>query len=144
MQSFPKVRLVAVGKVKKPWVRDGIQTYLKRLPELTITEIKDNGMEKEATKILSMRGQSDRLIVLAEEGRPQTSPQFAQWLSRVDSGSLLFAIGGADGISPALKQQAHTLLSLSPMTFPHEIAQLLFVEQLYRAKTILQNRDYHK
>ena len=144
MQSFPKVRLLTVGKVKKAWIREGIQIYTKRVPELSITEIKDTGMEKEAAKILSMVGGRDRLIVMAEEGKTWTSPKFAQWLTQADSGSLVFVLGGAEGISKSLKQRADQLVSLSPMTFPHEMAQLMLVEQLYRAKTILQNRDYHK
>ena len=144
MHSFPKVRLITVGKVKKKWIREGIQIYTKRVPELAITEIKDTEPEKEAAKILSMVGGRDRLIVMAEEGKTWTSPQFAQWLTQAESGSLVFVIGGAEGISPDLKQRANHLVSLSPMTFPHEMAQLLLVEQLYRAKTILQNRDYHK
>ena len=144
MHSFPKVRLITVGKVKKKWIREGIQIYTKRVPELAITEIKDTEPEKEAAKILSMVGGRDRLIVMAEEGKTWTSPQFAQWLTQAESGSFVFVIGGAEGISPDLKQRANHLVSLSPMTFPHEMAQLLLVEQLYRAKTILQNRDYHK
>ncbi|NET09299.1 MAG: 23S rRNA (pseudouridine(1915)-N(3))-methyltransferase RlmH [Merismopedia sp. SIO2A8] len=144
MPNFPKIRLITVGKVKKSWIRDGIQTYLKRVPELAVTEIKDGGMEKDAAKILSMVGGRDRLITLAEEGQGWTSIQFAHWIGKADSGTLVFVIGGADGISPGLKQRSDTLVSLSPMTFPHEMAQLLLVEQLYRAKTILQNQDYHK
>lgn len=144
MQSIPKIRLVTVGKVKKSWLRDGIQTYAKRLPEVSLTEIKDSGMEKEAARVLSILGGRDRLMVMAEEGKTRTSVEFAHWLSQFESGSLVFVIGGANGVSPELKRQAEQLISLSPMTLPHEMAQLLFLEQLYRAKTILQNRDYHK
>lgn len=144
MHSFPKVRLITVGKVKKNWIRTGIQMYTTRVPELMITEIKDIGVEKEAAKVLSMMGGRDRLIVMADEGKRWTSIQFAQWLAQAESGSLVFFIGGAEGISSSLKQQADQRVSLSPMTFPHEMAQLMLVEQLYRAKTILQNRDYHK
>lgn len=144
MQHFPKVKLITVGKVKKSWIRQGIETYLKRVPELTLTVLKDAGLEKEAAKVLELKKGSDRLIVLAEEGRTQTSVQLAQWISQADSGTLLFFLGGAAGVSDRLKKQADHLLSLSPMTFPHELAQLMFVEQLYRAKTILQGQDYHK
>lgn len=144
MQSFPKLKLITVGKVKKSWIRDGIQMYTQRVPELAITEIKDTGPEKTAAKVLSMVGGRDRLIVMAEEGKTWTSIAFAQWLATAESGSLVFVIGGAEGISPPLKQRADSLVSLSPMTFPHELAQLMLVEQLYRAKTIMQNREYHK
>lgn len=144
MHSFPKVKLITVGKVKKDWIREGIQLYAKRVPELSITAIKDAGLEKESTKVLSLLGGRDRLIVLADEGKAWTSIQFAQWLAPSESGNLVFFIGGANGISLTLKQRAARLMSLSPMTFPHEMAQLMLVEQLYRAKTILQNRRYHK
>ena len=144
MHSFPKMRLITVGKVKKSWIREGIQIYAKRVPELSITEIKDAGLEKEAAKVLSMIGGRDRLIVMADEGKTWTSIQFAQWLTQAESGRLVLFIGGAEGVSTPLKQRAERLISLSPMTFPHEMAQLMLVEQLYRAKTILQNRDYHK
>lgn len=138
------MRLITVGKVKKNWIREGIQIYTKRLPELTITEIKDAGLEKEAAKVLSIVGGRDRLVVMADEGQTWTSIQFAKWLAQAESGCLVFLIGGAEGISSRLKQHAAQQVSLSSMTFPHEMAQLMLVEQLYRAKTILQNQDYHK
>ncbi|MGK7890762.1 MAG: 23S rRNA (pseudouridine(1915)-N(3))-methyltransferase RlmH [Leptolyngbyaceae cyanobacterium] len=144
MPNVPKIKLITVGKVKKAWIRQGIETYLKRVPELTLTVIKDAGLEKEATKVLELKKGSDRLIVLADEGKTQSSVQFAQWIGQADSGTLLFFIGGAEGVSDRIKQAADGLLSLSPMTFPHELAQLMFVEQVYRAKTILQGQDYHK
>lgn len=144
MPSFPKVRLIAVGKVKKKWIQEGLQVYTRRVPELDITEIKDSNPDGEADKILSMLKGGDRLIVLTEEGTPYTSTELAEVLGQAASGSLVFVIGGPDGIAPSLKQQAECLLSLSAMTFPHELARLLLVEQLYRAKTILQNGNYHK
>ncbi|MEO0984298.1 MAG: 23S rRNA (pseudouridine(1915)-N(3))-methyltransferase RlmH [Cyanobacteria bacterium J06639_14] len=142
--SFPKVRLIAVGKVKKAWIREGVQVYRKRLPELEITSIKDSTPAKEGQQMLSLLKGSDRLIALTEEGKSFSSPQFATFLSQADSNSLVFAIGSAAGLSHEVKAIATQALSLSPMTFPHEIAQLLLLEQLYRAKTILQGSSYHK
>ncbi len=144
MQSFPKIKLIAVGKVKKRWIQDGVAAYAKRVPELDVAEIKDSTPEAEATKILSMVKGGDRLIVLTEEGRSYSSTQLAEFMGGVDSGTLVFVIGGPDGIAPSLKQAATQMLSLSAMTFPHELARLLLIEQLYRAKTILQNGSYHK
>lgn len=144
MTSFPKIRLIAVGKVKKGWIQTGLEVYLKRLPELEITEIKDSYPEKEGSQILSMVKGSDRLIALTEMGKTYASIQFADWLSQADSNSLVFAIGSAEGLSQAVQQAAAQRLSLSPMTFPHEVARLLLAEQLYRAKTILQGSSYHK
>ncbi len=144
MQSFPKVTLIAVGKIKKRWIQEGIATYIKRLPELTMIEVKDTDPDREAAKILSLMKGGDRLIVLTEEGRSPNSVQLSTLLSQACSASLVFVIGGPDGIADTLKMQAESLLSLSAMTFPHELARLLLIEQLYRAKTILQNTSYHK
>ncbi len=144
MYGFPKIRLIAVGKVKKAWVQQGLETYLKRLPELEIVEIKDSHPEQEGEHIRSLLKGGERLIVLAEEGRTCSSVQLAEWLRAVESNQLVFAIGSATGLSASLKQHAADRLSLSPMTFPHEVARLLLVEQLYRAKTILQGTPYHK
>lgn len=144
MGNFPKVRLIAIGKVKKAWIREGLATYQKRLPELTVQELKDSTPVKEGAQILSLVEGSDRLIALTEEGRTFSSIKFAEFLSDADSNRLVFALGSAEGLSLPVKQQAHQQLSLSPMTFPHEVARLLLVEQLYRAKTILQGSSYHK
>lgn len=144
MTSFPKVKLIAVGKIKKGWIRDGIAVYQKRLPEIEVTEIKDSTPEKEGAQILSLMKGRDRLIALTETGNTYSSTQFADWLSHAESNSLVFVIGSAEGLSQAIQQAAAQQLSLSPMTFPHEIARLLLMEQLYRAKTIMQGSSYHK
>ncbi|MEO1404454.1 MAG: 23S rRNA (pseudouridine(1915)-N(3))-methyltransferase RlmH [Cyanobacteria bacterium J06635_1] len=143
-QSFPKVKIVAVGKVKKGWVKDGIEVYHKRLPEVEVMEIKDAGKDQEAQKLKSLLKTHDKLIVLTEDGQMFDSVKFAHWLGQEASGTLVCFIGGPGGVHPALKRQAHQTLSLSAMTFPHEIARLLLLEQLYRAKTIMQGGSYHK
>jgi 23S rRNA (pseudouridine1915-N3)-methyltransferase len=141
-QSFPKVKIIAVGKVKKPWLQAGIALYVKRLPELEIIEIKDAGKEKEADKLESLMRDQDRLVVLSERGQARDSVAFAQWLGQEAFGTLVLFIGGPEGLCDRLKR--HPMISLSAMTFPHEIARLMLIEQLYRAKTILQNGSYHK
>ena len=141
-QSFPKVKIIAVGKVKKPWIKDGIALYAKRLPEVETIEIKDSGKEKEADKLESLITAQDRLAVMAEYGKMRDSIAFAQWLGSEAFGTLVLFIGGPEGVSDRLKN--HPMISLSAMTFPHEMARLMLIEQLYRAKTILQNGSYHK
>ncbi len=141
-QSFPKTKIIAVGKVKKSWLRDGIALYAKRLPEVEIVEIKDSGKEKEADKLESLITAQDRLVILAEYGQLRDSVGFARWLGEEAFGRLVLFIGGPEGVSDRLKNRP--MISLSAMTFPHEIARLMLVEQLYRAKTILQNGSYHK
>lgn len=144
MSGFPKIAVVAVGKVKKPWIRTGIDVYQKRLPELTLIEIKDSSPQKEGEQIIALLKESTCLLALAEEGTTCSSLEFSDFLAHADSGSLVFAIGGASGLSREVKAIASRRFSLSPMTFPHEIARLLLLEQLYRAKSILQGSSYHK
>jgi 23S rRNA (pseudouridine1915-N3)-methyltransferase len=83
-------------------------------------------------------------VALTEEGQALGSVQLAERLRDSGSGRLAFVIGGADGLAPRLKQRAAWTLSLSPLTFPHELARLLLLEQLYRAQTILQGGPYHR
>lgn len=144
MTSFPKLKLLAVGKVKKGWIQQGIKVYHQRLPELDIVELKDTHPEKEGGQILAQVQGRDRLIALTEDGKTYDSVKFAHLISQAESGSLVFAIGSAEGLSGAVKRSAAQCLSLSPMTFPHELARLLLLEQLYRAKSILQGSKYHK
>jgi 23S rRNA (pseudouridine1915-N3)-methyltransferase len=140
-----KIRLIAVGKVKRDWVVAGLQEYTKRLPGLTIVEIKDSTPEQECDAIAAQLKPQDQLIVLTERGMQLDSPGLAQFLQQqVRDHTLVFAIGGPAGVSPRLEQQADHTLALSVMTFPHEVARLLLVEQLYRAQTILQHGKYHK
>lgn len=143
-QSFPKVKIVAVGKIKKGWLKDGIALYRQRLPEIELVEIKDTDPHTEAQKVLSILKTYDKLVVLSEDGKHFDSTTFGQWLGQEATGTLVFFIGGPIGVSPSLKQKAHQVLSLSAMTFPHEVARLLLLEQLYRGKTILQGGSYHK
>ncbi len=143
-QSFPKVKIIAVGKIKKGWIKEGVALYLQRLPEIELVEVKDSDPETEAQKVLTALKTYDKLVVLSEDGKEFNSIAFGQWLGQEATGTLVFFIGGPTGVSRRLKQKAHRVLSLSAMTFPHEIARLLLLEQLYRGKTILQGGSYHK
>lgn len=139
-----RIRILAVGKVRKSWVQEGVALYLKRLPGLVVTELRDSTMAKEAEAIAAALRPDERLVLLTEEGTTYTSVAFAQQLRDSGSQRLAFVIGGAEGLDPALKARASWRLSLSPMTFPHELARLLLLEQLYRASSILQGGPYHK
>ena len=139
-----RIRILAVGKVRKGWVLEGISTYLKRLPGLQVVELRDAGKAKEAEAVLAALQPGEQLVVMAEEGQTFDSPAFAERLEGSGSERLVFVIGGAAGIDPALKARASWKLSLSPMTFPHELARLLLLEQLYRALSIQQGGPYHK
>ena len=136
--------ILAIGKVRKDWIKSGLNLYLKRLPGLTITELRDSTPLKEAKEIKTKVKNNQALIVLTEEGESLASIPFSEYLKAFGSQQLAFVIGGANGITPEIKTLAHSLLSLSPMTFTHEIARLLLVEQLYRATTIIKGGPYHR
>jgi 23S rRNA (pseudouridine1915-N3)-methyltransferase len=139
-----RIRILAVGRVRKGWIQEGVALYCRRLPGLSIVELRDSTSEREATAISAALRADEQLVALAEEGRTFSSLQFAERLQRCGSDRLAFAIGGADGLAEPLKARANWQLSLSPLTFPHELARLLLVEQLYRAQAILQGSPYHR
>ncbi|WP_041426569.1 23S rRNA (pseudouridine(1915)-N(3))-methyltransferase RlmH [Synechococcus sp. CC9311] len=139
-----RCRIIAIGKVRKSWVQDGIELYRKRLPGLTIVELRDSNPEKEAESIRQTLRRDEWPVMLMEQGETLTSINFSERLRSLGSQRLAFVIGGADGLTAELKALAHWKLSLSPMTFPHELARLLLIEQLFRAQAILQGSPYHR
>ena len=139
-----RCRILAVGKVRRSWIQDGIELYSKRLPGLEIIEIRDSTPDKEAESIRASLRADEHLIALMEEGDAVGSIPFARRLDQLGNQRLAFVIGGADGLTNELKGRAHWQLSLSPMTFPHELARLMLIEQLFRAQAILQGSPYHR
>ncbi len=139
-----RCRIIAIGKVRKTWVQEGIELYRKRLPGLTIVELRDSNPEKEADSIRQTLRSDERPVMLMEQGETLTSISFSEQLRSLGSQRLAFVIGGADGLTADLKALAHWKLSLSPMTFPHELARLLLIEQLFRAQAIQQGSPYHR
>ena len=142
--NISRCRIIAVGKVRKGWVQEGVALYLKRLQGLQVVELKDSTPEKEAEAIRSSLRADEWPVMLMEQGTPLALIPFAQQLERLGNERLAFVIGGADGLTDELKAAARWQLSLSPMTFPHELARLLLLEQLFRAQTILQGSPYHR
>ena len=142
--NISRCRIIAVGKVRKGWVQEGVALYLKRLQGLQVVELKDSTPEKEAEAIRSTLRADEWPVMLMEQGTPLASIPFAQRLERLGNERLAFVIGGADGLTDELKASARWQLSLSPMTFPHELARLLLLEQLFRAQAILQGSPYHR
>ena len=126
-----RCRILAVGKVRRSWIQDGIELYRKRLPGLEIIEIRDSTPDKEAESIRASLRPNEHLIALMEEGDAVGSIPFARRLDQLGNQRLAFVIGGADGLTNELKGRAHWQLSLSPMTFPHELARLMLIEQLF-------------
>ena len=144
MLNISHYKVIAIGKIKRKWIQEGIEMYLKRLPGLKVIEIKDNHQAKEEHMIKEIINKNDILVTLNENGQSFTSKQLATKLLNSQNQNIIFVIGGPSGLSPSLNISASWQLSLSPLTFPHEIARLLLIEQLYRAKTITQGAPYHK
>ena len=140
-----KIRIVAVGKVKERHLLEGIAEYAKRLApfcKLEIVELKDEGLAKEAKKLERYLGAGT--FILDVDGKHLSSEEFAQLVKKHDGeGRLTFIIGGADGIDEGLKKAAPAI-SLSKMTFTHEMCRLFLMEQVYRAFMINGNRKYHR
>ena len=144
MLNISNYKIIAIGKVKKKWIKEGIEMYLKRLPGLEVKEIKDSTQLKEEHTIKEIISKNEFLVTLNETGQSFTSKQLATKLLNSHNQNITFVIGGASGLTSSLNNLASWQLSLSPLTFPHEIARLLLIEQLYRAKTITQGGPYHK
>ncbi len=141
------LKIIAVGKIKDHLLQPKIEEYVRRISHdsrLEIVEIKDSTPENESLKIKEILVKDQGfVVVLSEEGRQYESINFARRLANIN-GKIIFIIGGPCGISNELKSSAQEILSLSKMTFTHEIARMLLLEQLYRAGTIINNRKYHK
>jgi 23S rRNA (pseudouridine1915-N3)-methyltransferase len=141
----PRVTIYSVGKTKETWLQSAIELYRKRLR--TTVEVDcvwvrdDSALEEKVAKC------TEACIILDERGHQCTSVEFTKRLydGLEDGGSRLsFFIGGADGLPPALKADPKRLLSLSKLTFTHQMARLLLVEQIYRATEIRKGSGYHK
>ncbi len=154
-----KLCLMAVGKITAKNLQTGIDDYTERIKrfmpfELRIipdirTSKKTTAIaqkETEGAAILSQIQPGDFVILLDERGKELTSRQFAEMIEKKShevAKSLVFIIGGPYGFSPDVYARANAMLSLSKMTFPHELIRLFFTEQLYRAMTISHNLPYH-
>ena len=144
MLNPSRYRILSIGKVRKAWIQEGISLYIKRLPGLKISELRDSNPKKEALAIRSSLRNNELAVVLDETSNPLSSIQFANHLKTFENQRLVFIIGGSDGIDSEIKSLASWKLSLSPLTFPHEIARLILVEQIFRAQSILQGSPYHR
>lgn len=154
-----KMVLLTVGKTTTARLREGIDEYAGRIGHYMPFEIRaladvkttrklspERQKEAEGELILAAVGAGDCLVLLDERGRELTSREFSAFVmakANVVARQLVFAVGGPYGFSEAVYGRANDKLSLSRMTFPHELVRLLFVEQLYRAMTIARGEPYH-
>jgi 23S rRNA (pseudouridine1915-N3)-methyltransferase len=141
------IKILAVGKIKDRSYAQKTEEYAGRIRHdatMEIVEIRDSDPENEADRIIDHCGR-DRAEVYAldERGKLFSSHEFARTFAAV-SRRIIFVIGGPCGLSERVKKAARACVSLSPLTFTHEIARLLLLEQIYRAISITKGRKYHK
>ncbi|GAB7015327.1 23S rRNA (pseudouridine(1915)-N(3))-methyltransferase RlmH [Methanogenium cariaci] len=158
-----RFQVIAVGKAKEPFYRDGVAEYSRRLTgmaEFTVTEVADERLPdnagtaektrilaKEGSRILSHVRSQDLCIVLDVGGRTMASEAFARYLNDAileGKNRITLVIGGSLGIAPEVRSRADLRLSFGPMTFPHQMARLILAEQIYRAAMINAGRQYHR
>ena len=154
--------IICVGKLKEKYLEDACKEYKKRLShqKLEIIEIPPeklsdnpseneikNALNKEGIKILSKIPNSSRIFALCIEGKQRSSEEFSKELDKIalsGSSNIAFIIGGSFGLSDEVKNAAHEKISMSKMTFPHQVARVMLLEQLYRAMQISKGTKYHK
>ena len=158
-----KVKIIAVGKLKEKYLKDGIAEYGKRMSrfakfeivELADEKIPDNAsaaqnqqiMEKEGERILAKISERDYVIVLAIEGKQLSSEAFSQIIADATLrgySDIVFVIGGSLGLADKVKKRANLRLSFGLLTLPHQLMRLVLSEQIYRAFMIQQGSSYHK
>jgi len=155
-----KINIISIGHKPPKWAEEGCKEYLKRFQRdlsIALTELKPGfrvgdtdknhlARTKEKERILPKLNKNANLIALDETGTQTTTKELAQLLTNwmIEGRDVDFVIGGADGLAPEIKNQADKTLSLSLMTYPHALARLILIEQLYRAQCIIKNHPYHR
>ncbi len=154
-----KINLITIGDIKEKYLREAIDEYSKRIrrfSNLNIVELKETipasnsqkdiqiALDKDAKNIEKYL--SGHLICLDIKGKLLSSEQLAEKIQKIsiNSSEISFIIGASNGISDSIKNICHERISFSPMTFPHQLMRVIFLEQLYRSFTILNNIAYHK
>lgn len=153
-----KIRLVTVGTLKEKFLKDAINEYLKRLSrfaKVEIVELEESKIQskseeqikkEEGERILKRIKESDYLILLDLKGEMLSSEEFSTKLKNlIDKGvsPLTFVIGGTLGLSEEVRKRANLSISISRMTFTHQICRVILLEQIYRAFKIINNEEYH-
>ena len=154
-----RVNLIAVGTRMPPWVREGYDDYARRLgarlPE-TLVELAPGkrtaggddarAIADEGKRLLAAAKREDYVVVLDERGRERSTAELSTWLRERerDGRTLSFLVGGPDGFAPEVKLRAQETWSLTRLTLPHALVRVLFIEQLYRAVTLLDGHPYHR
>ena len=158
------ITILCVGKLKERFYMDASSEYLKRLTrycKLDLIELKEErlpdapspaqiegALNREAAAIRAKLPDNSTLVAMCIEGKMRSSPELARlisdWSTNSSSKHLVFVIGGSFGLHPSIKEQAQHKLSMSPMTFPHHLARVMLLEQIYRSFQIMEGSKYHK
>lgn len=158
-----KINIISIGKIKEKYLQEGINEYLKRLQsycEVSLLEVSDESLpekpntshinmaiNKEGQKVLKIIKNTDYVIALDLNKKQYTSLEFASYLKDkfvIGKSKLTFVIGGSYGLSDELKKRANDSISLSNLTFLHQMTKLILLEQIYRSFKINNNEVYHK
>ncbi|MBI4450482.1 23S rRNA (pseudouridine(1915)-N(3))-methyltransferase RlmH [Candidatus Woesearchaeota archaeon] len=143
-----KFTILAAGKVKEQFTADWIAEFEKRLSKycsITTREFKESTPSEEAKQFLAAIKPGSYIVALDSHGKQFTSEQFAAIIKKESmQHNIEFIIGGPDGLSTEVKAKANLLLSFGQMTYTHQLARVLLLEQLYRAMTIIHGGKYHK
>ena len=143
-----RIRIIAVGKAKDRSLRALLADYYGRIDhyaKLEEIEVKDGPEPELASRLTRKIPDRSRVVALEIDGCTMSSRQFANWIGRAENESvqtLVFLIGGADGLPKAVSSAADLRLSMSAMTFPHRLARLMLAEQVYRGFSILRGEPY--
>jgi len=153
-----RIRLIQMGKTREEYVKEGVEVFRRRLVRyvpfetVTVPDLKNSRnmtmketMEKEAQLLLKRISVDDHVVLLDERGDEYSSIELAEYIHSLESRvkQVVFVSGGAYGFSEAAYRRADSRLSLSRLTFSHQLVRLVFMEQLYRAFTILKGGPYH-
>ena len=157
------IHLICVGKLKEKFYREAVEEYTKRLsaycklnlvelPEVKLPQNPSQGeiqaaLDKEGAAIRARIPQNASVIAMCVEGKTRSSEELAALVRTWEQNAakhLVFVIGGSYGLHPSIKEEAWVRLSMSPMTFPHHLARVMVLEQLYRAEAIQAGSKYHK
>ncbi len=152
------LEIIAVGKVRPAWLKEGIDYYRKlasKYARIEITTIRDSGtahldraraLSQESDEIIARLDERAYVVALDERGKTCSSIEMAAFLRdrQLKHSHLQFIIGGAQGLAESIRERADLRLSLSAMTLPHEMCQLVLLEQLYRTLSINAGASYHK
>lgn len=158
-----KIRIIAIGKIKEKYLKEGIEEYVNRIrpySQIEIVEVNDESIvdnpndseikkaiDKEGERVLKLLKPSDYLIGLDLNKKELDSMEFASFLEKkfvLGGSGINFVIGGSYGLSDELKKRCNDSISLSKMTFLHQMTRLILLEQIYRAFKINKNETYHK